>query len=80
MRPSWSRRRAGAGHVAQVFKGRARGARRALINGEAGAVWAVRGRVRAAFLFKVTGDRVAELDLGMDPERLAGLRVTLLED
>ena len=55
--------------------------RRALIDGEAGAVWAVGGAVRSAFLFMIQfmiqQDRIAEVEIVMDPARLAELDVTI---
>jgi RNA polymerase sigma-70 factor (ECF subfamily) len=68
----------GAKAVAETFKGRARGAQPALIDGEVGAAWAAGGQIRAAFVFTVAGDRVAAVDLVMEPERLAELDVELL--
>ena len=67
----------GAEAVANVFKGRARGALPALIDGEAGAVWAAGGAVRAAFLFMIQHDRIAGIEIVMDPARLAELDVTI---
>jgi RNA polymerase sigma-70 factor (ECF subfamily) len=68
----------GAKAVAETFKSRARGAQPALIDGEIGAVWAVGGQVRAAFVFTIADDKVAALDLVMEPERLGELDVELL--
>lgn len=65
----------GAENVANVFKGRARGALPALIDGQAGAVWAMGGQVRAAFLFAIRHGRITEIDIVMSPEDLAGLDV-----
>jgi RNA polymerase sigma-70 factor (ECF subfamily) len=67
----------GAATVAEAFKGRARGARPALLDGEAGAVWAVGGQTRAAFVFIVENGRVAAIELIMDPARLGELAVEL---
>jgi RNA polymerase sigma-70 factor (ECF subfamily) len=63
----------GARAVADTFKGRARGARPALINGAAGAVWAVGGQPRAAFVFTIELGKIVEVSLVMDPERLSEL-------
>jgi len=65
----------GAENVANAFKGRARAALPALIDGEAGAVWAMGGQVRAAFLFTIQHDRITEIDIVMSAEDLAGLDV-----
>jgi len=67
----------GASHVASAFKGRARGAAAALIDGEPGAVWAVGGQVRAAFVFTIGGGVITGIDLMMNPEHLAELHVEL---
>jgi RNA polymerase sigma-70 factor (ECF subfamily) len=67
----------GASRVADTFKGRARAALPALIDGHAGAVWAMGGQVRAAFVFTIQSDRIVAIDLTMDPGHLAGLNVTL---
>lgn len=67
----------GASLVAGAFKGRARGALPALIDGEAGAVWLAGGQVRTAFVFTIERGRIAEIDLVMDPARLAELDVKI---
>jgi RNA polymerase sigma-70 factor (ECF subfamily) len=63
--------------VADVFKGRARAALPALIDGEAGAVWAMGGQVRAAFVFSIKGDKIAGIDVIMAPRHLAELRIKI---
>ncbi len=67
----------GASLVADAFKGRARAALPALIDGEAGAVWAMGGQVRAAFVFTIEGGRIIGIDVIMDPGRLAELDVNI---
>lgn len=67
----------GAPAVAEVFKGRARGAKPALIDGVPGAVWVMGGEIRAAFVFGFDGDRIGAIDLVMDPDHLAALDVEL---
>jgi len=67
----------GATSVANAFKGRARAALPAVIDGEAGAVWAVGGRVRAAFVFTIDQDKVTQIDLIMAPQDLAELDVKI---
>ena len=69
----------GASTVAARFKGSARGAIRATIDGEPGAAWVVHGSVRAAFAFTVEDDRVRELDVVMEPDALAELAIVLGE-
>ncbi|HEY2590460.1 MAG TPA: YciI family protein [Steroidobacteraceae bacterium] len=55
----------------------ARGALPALIDGEPGAVWAVGGQVRAAFLFIIGADKISEIELIMDPAHLSTLDVKI---
>jgi RNA polymerase sigma factor (sigma-70 family) len=65
----------GASSVANAFKGRARAALPAVIDGEAGAVWAVDGQVRAAFVFTIRREKITAIDLITEPEHLAELDV-----
>lgn len=67
----------GASRVANAFKGRARGAVPALIDGEAGAVWAIGGRVQAAFVFMIEDATITGIDIIVDPARLAALDVKI---
>ena len=67
----------GASGVAEVFKGRARAALPAVIDGEAGAVWIIAGRVLSAFLFTIDRGKITGIDLVMDPARLAELDVKI---
>ena len=65
----------GAEGVANVFKGRAQAAVPASIDGEPGAVWAMGGEVRSAFLFTIKRGRIAGIEIVMDPADLAELEV-----
>lgn len=67
----------GASRVAEVFKGRARAAVTALIDGDAGAVWTMGGQVRAAFVFTIERDRIAAIDLVTEPVHLAELDIEI---
>jgi RNA polymerase sigma factor (sigma-70 family) len=67
----------GAAEVADVFKGRARAALPALIDGKAGAVWMMAGRVLSAFLFTIARGKITGIELIMDPARLAELEVKI---
>lgn len=49
-----------AAAVAEIFSGRAWGARLALLDGAPSAVWAPGGQLRVAFCFTITGDRITE--------------------
>jgi RNA polymerase sigma-70 factor (ECF subfamily) len=75
--PSLASQVRGAPLVAETFKGRARGARPALIDGEPGAVWAPGGQVLAAFVFTIENGRIAGIELVMDPTHLLDLEVTI---
>jgi ketosteroid isomerase-like protein len=70
----------GAQGVAQRFSGGARAARTAIIDGVAGAVWAERGRPRAAFSFTIVEGKVTRIDIVMNPERLAQMDVAILNE
>ncbi|HEY6515202.1 MAG TPA: sigma-70 family RNA polymerase sigma factor [Steroidobacteraceae bacterium] len=67
----------GAERVANTFKGRARAAMPALIDGEPGAVWAVGGRVLSAFLFTIEDRAITGIDIVVDPAVLAELDVAI---
>jgi RNA polymerase sigma factor (sigma-70 family) len=60
----------GAGAIAEAFSGRARGALPVLFDGEPAAVWMHEGEVRVAFLFRVSNDHIAAIDLVGDRETL----------
>lgn len=75
----------GAKAVAEAFRGRARGAQPALVEGAAGAVWAPGGQVRAVFGFVIAdkaggkaGGKIVELEVTADPARIAELDVRIL--
>jgi RNA polymerase sigma factor (sigma-70 family) len=78
--PALSTEVRGAAAVADIFSGRARAARPALVDGSAGAVWAPGGRPRVVFSFKVAGGKVVGIDVLADPARLSRLDVTLFDD
>jgi len=68
----------GASAVAQTFSGRARAARPVLVDGEAGAMWAVDGRPRVVFGFTITGGKIVGIDMISDPRTLRGLDLEIL--
>lgn len=78
--PGLAREVRGASAVADTFRGRARGASPALINRDAGAVWAVGGRPRAAFVFALELDKITGIEIVMDPGRLAELVIEIVGD
>jgi RNA polymerase sigma factor (sigma-70 family) len=69
----------GAAAVAETFSGRARAARRALLDGAPGAVWSQGGRPRVVFSFTINRGRIVAIDLLADPERLTQLDPEILK-
>ncbi|MFI6044389.1 sigma-70 family RNA polymerase sigma factor [Nocardia sp. NPDC051321] len=65
----------GAAAVAKTFAGRAQGARLALIDGRAGAVWSVGGTPRVVFDVTVSDGRIVAIDLLADPDTLDQLEL-----
>jgi len=68
----------GARAVADQFKGAAKAAQLALIDGQPGAVWSANGRPVVVFGFTVREGKVAEIELVADNERLAGMSIEAL--
>ena len=54
--------------------------RPALVNGTAGAVVVAGGRLLSVMAFTVANGRVAAIDVLLDPDRLAGLDLAVLDD
>src|SRR5579859_1176963 len=77
--PTFASEMRGARNVATSFSGRARGAKRATLDGEPGAVWAPGGTPRVAFLFTVADGKVVALDVVADAERLSAMEIVILE-
>lgn len=69
----------GAQTVAEVFSGRARAARPAIIDGVPGFAWAPGGNVRVAFVLSFADDRIASIAVVADPARLREMDVTLID-
>ena len=69
----------GAQAVAETFSGRARVARPALVDGDAGAVWASGGRPRVVFGFTISDGKIVEIELLADPDRLDRLELAILD-
>lgn len=69
----------GAPAVAETFKGRARAAQRALVDGVAGLVWLAGGPPRVVFRFTIAHDKIVAIDLLADPERLDRLDLVVLD-
>jgi len=72
----------GAANVARgasAFSARARFVQLALVNGAVGVVMAPRGRLFGVGVLTIRGDRILEMELVADPERLRGIEVAVLE-
>jgi hypothetical protein len=69
----------GAERVA-AFSRFARGARRALLDGAAAAVWMPGGRLRVVWDFTTSGHWITAIDLIADPERLRHINLAIPED
>ena len=70
----------GASAVAGTFSGRAQAARLALVDGEAGAVWAVAGRPRVVFGFTITRGKIVGIEMIADPVRLTEFDLVFLDE
>ncbi|GII94096.1 sigma-70 family RNA polymerase sigma factor [Sinosporangium siamense] len=70
----------GASAVAETFCGRAQGARLALVDGAAGAVWSAGGQPRMAFDFTITAGRITEINLIADLDHLRELHLQVIEN
>lgn len=70
----------GASAVAATFSGRARGARPALVDGAAGAVWTVHGQPRVVFGFTIRHGRIVGIEMIGDPVRLSELDLVFPDD
>jgi RNA polymerase sigma-70 factor (ECF subfamily) len=69
----------GADRVADFLRV-AHGARRALLDGAAAAVWVHRGRLRVVYAFTTDGGAITAVDLIADPEHLRQLDLVITED
>jgi RNA polymerase sigma-70 factor (ECF subfamily) len=69
----------GAPAVAETLSGRARAAERAIVDGVPGLVWAPGGRPKVVFEFIIEHDKIVEIDLVMDPDRVAEYDLALLD-
>ncbi|MFT4183296.1 MAG: sigma-70 family RNA polymerase sigma factor [Rhizobium sp.] len=70
----------GASAVAETFRGRAQGARLAVIDGAVGAVVILGGQLRVALRVAVTeAGRITGIDSIADPERLRLLEIVMIE-
>lgn len=65
--------------VARSLSGRARGAQVALVDEAVGLVWIHHGELKVFFAFTLDGERVRDIELVAEPERLGGLHVRVLD-
>lgn len=70
----------GADAVAQIYVGRARAAQLALIDGQAGAVWAPQGTPRSALLMTVIDHRIVAIEVVAEPSDLAMRTIRIFAD
>ena len=68
----------GATAVAETFKGRARAARLALVDGAVGLAVVLQGRLRLLLGLTIADGRIAAIDAIADPEHIAQLDVQIL--
>nr|WP_225730753.1 MULTISPECIES: sigma-70 family RNA polymerase sigma factor [unclassified Nocardia] len=78
--PTVLRGRDAVAPAARAFGGRAaRFTRLALVDGAVGAIVAPRGRLATVLAFHLAGDRIAEIDIIADPDRLRALDLAVFE-
>lgn len=70
----------GAAAVAETFKGRARGAQPALVDGGMALAVAIGGTLRIVLRLTVAEDRIAAIEAVADPQRLGEFDVVILDD
>jgi RNA polymerase sigma-70 factor (ECF subfamily) len=70
----------GPAAIAAAFSQRARGARPALVNGEAGAVWIQAGQLRVVVTFTTSRDKITGINLIASPARLSEIDLVIPED
>jgi RNA polymerase sigma-70 factor (ECF subfamily) len=77
---AWSgiRETAGARSVAEKFKGQARAAKPANVDGQLAAAWIHEGAPRVVLLFTLRGDRIVGIEAVADPERLRGMKIEVV--
>ncbi len=69
----------GASHVAETFKGRAAGARLAIIDGAIGAAWGWDDKPVVAFCFTLEGDSISSIKVVMDQKRLSEMDIKMFD-
>lgn len=69
----------GAEAVAESFKGKARSAKVALVDGEIGVVVFIEGQLRIVLALGFNGDRISTVDAIADPDQLGEIGYSILE-
>ena len=64
---------------ARAFSANARFAEPALVDGTVGIVVAPKGRLALVLRFGIVGDKITEIDIEADPERLRGVSLAVLD-
>jgi RNA polymerase sigma-70 factor (ECF subfamily) len=64
--------------VAQTFKGRAQGAKPALVDGSMALAVVLGGQLRIVLRLTITGDRISAVEAVADAERIGGFDVEVL--
>lgn len=75
--PTFESETHGSQKIAEIFKGRAKGAQIAFINGMACGTWAPNGKPVVVFQFGIENGKIATIDVVMEPESLKKLEIKL---
>jgi RNA polymerase sigma-70 factor (ECF subfamily) len=70
----------GAPNIAEMFRGRAKSAKLALVDGGLGAVVYIQGKLRIALSLTFDGDRISVIEAIADPDHIGRLDYSVLED
>lgn len=77
--PQFKKEIKGAHNVADTMNGKAAAAQLALIDGLTGATWAPGGKPVVAFRFSVVDDKIADIEIVMDPKNLSTTTIKIIE-
>jgi hypothetical protein len=66
--------------IAEVFKGRGKGAQLAILDGIPGTTWAPGGKPVIALLFTFRKGKIATIEVVMDPNRLKKINMKLVNE
>lgn len=70
----------GAHALAENFEGQAYAARPVLVDGVPGAIWAPGGRPRMVVLLTFDGDRISDMEVVGDPDRIAAMSLGIVRE